>query len=350
MADKPKFEAVNRLGEVFEGASPAEARSAMIAAARQALVDDADLHPEKVSALNARLARMDAARKRERQRIDHLVLGLPRPMEAVTEGKRKGRRKPKVIVRPMQLEPGIEEAVQVREAWNHKAYGTPETWERSTRTHDGSLVQLHRNGTIDKDQLEWAAQIANVYRSLEADVAVKVASLEARVDQSRRHGGMAAESVYRVRMHLAYGYWRDMLPMPRQMVLDMIVGDTIGYSVAAHRYRVHKRKAKRFLLEALNRWPMCVAHAFSMADRSTVDALNSGRTVAPAWLEGPKRRLSVSSISPSVETHQDTDEPDASFIAGFDPEFLDERGFLKEWSDIAEIIRARFAGIEDEAA
>ncbi|UZW54044.1 hypothetical protein NUH86_10905 [Sphingobium sp. JS3065] len=351
MADKPKFEVVNRLGEVFEGASPAEARSAMIAAARQALIEDAARDPDRVTALNARLARMDAARKRERQRIDHLVLGLPRPIERVTEGKRKGRSKPKLIERPVRLEPGIEEAVQVRESWNHKAYGTPETWDRSTRTHDGSLVQLHRNGTIDKDQLEWAAQIANVYRSLEADVAVKVASLEARVDQSRRTGGMAAESVYRVRMHLAYGYWRDMLPLPRQMVLDMIVGDTIGYSVAAHRYRVHKRKAKRFLLDALNRWPMCVAHAFSMVDRHTVDALNAGQKVIPGWLGGPARRHSAATDQDTVDALEIAEEQvTRCHLYDIDPEFLDERGLLKEWKDIADIIRARLGAVEEEAA
>ena len=351
MADKPKFEVVNRLGEIFEGASPAEARSAMIAAARQALIEDAARDPDRVTALKARLARMDAARKRERQRIDHLVLGLPRPIERVTEGKRKGRSKPKLIERPVRLEPGIEEAVQVREAWNHKAYGTPETWDRSTRTHDGSLVQLHRNGTIDKDQLEWAAQIANVYRSLESDVGVKVASLEARVDQSRRTGGMAAESIYRVRMHLAYGYWRDMLPMPKQMVLDMIVGDTIGYSVAAHRYRVHKRKAKRFLLDALNRWPMCVAHAFSMVDRQTVDALNAGQKVIPGWLDGPSRRRPVAADQDTVDALESAEEQVTRFhLCDIDPEFLDERGFLKEWKDIADIIRARFGVVEDEAA
>ncbi|WP_234831495.1 hypothetical protein [Sphingobium yanoikuyae] len=347
MADKPKFEVVNRLGEVFEADSPAAARAAKIAAARQALVEDAQRNPDRVTALNARLARMDAARKRERQRIDHLVLGLPRPVERVIEGKRRGHRKPKMVDRPMRLEPGIEEAVQVREAWHHKAYGTPETWERSTSTHDGALIQLHRNGTIDKDQLEWAAQIANVYRSLEADVAVKVASLEARVDQSRG-GGRAAEGVLRVRMHLAYSYWRDMLPMPKQLVLDMIVGDAIGYSVAAGRYRVHKRKAKRFLIEALNRWPLCVARAFSVVDRSVVDALNEGRVVEPVWLG---LDLSTREDRALLAVHRPGHEPVYEHVRPIDPEFLDERGILKGWAEIATIIRARFGyGEEDEAA
>lgn len=300
---------------------------------------------------NARMSRLAAARKREQQRINHLVLGHPRPIERVMEGKRTGRRKPKIVERPMRLEPGIEEAVLLREAWSHKAYGTPETWECSTRTHDGALIQLHRNGTIDKDQLEWAAQIANVYRSLEADVAIKVASLEARVDQSRS-GCAAAESVLRVRLHLAYGYWRDMLPAPKALVLDMVVGDAIGYSVAATRYRVHKRKAKRLLLEALDRWPLCVAHAFSVAGRDTVAALNAGRQCDPIWLAGPSRALRPAVDAERISAMEEVEAEIASTGSHYvDPEFLDERGLLKEWAEIAAIIRTRFGyGLEDEAA
>lgn len=82
------------------------------------------------------------------------------------------------------------------------------------------------------------------------------------MDSSRQCGGLVVESVRRVRLHLAYGYWREGLPQPRQMVLDMIVGDPIGYTVAAKRYGVHNRKAKRFLLDAINAWPDCVGQAY----------------------------------------------------------------------------------------
>ena len=286
MTDKPpRFTETNRYGEVFEGRTPAEARAKRIAAARRQLAEDAKANPDAVAALNTRLGRLDAARKRERQRVEHLVLGKPRPVERVRAHKGAKRKRAKLVERPVRLEPGIEEAMQIREAWSHRWNGTPETLARAG-THSDALIQMHRNGTLDKDQLEWAAQIANVYRSLEADVAVKVASLEARVDQSRR-GGQAAESVYRVRMHLAYGYWRAMLPAPKQMVLDMIVGDAVGYTVAARRYRVHNRKAKRVLIDALNRWPRCVGHAFSVVDEQTIRAVQWGQPVTPDWLDGP---------------------------------------------------------------
>lgn len=77
-------------------------------------------------------------------------------------------------------------------------------------------------------------------------------------------------------MHLAYGYWRQALPSPRQMVLDMIVGDAIGYTVAAARYRVHKRKTKRYLLDAINDWPRCIDQAFRMwTDEEIEEARNA---------------------------------------------------------------------------
>ena len=160
------------------------------------------------------------------------------------------------------------------ERWRHKNAGTIETHDHASRTHQGALAQLHANGTIDNDQLEWSAEIANVYRSIESDVTVAVASLEARVDQSRSVAG-AVEGVRRVRLHYAYTLWRDQLPAPKQMVLDMIVGDAIGYSVAARRYGVHNRKAKRLLLAALDAWPDCVQRAYRSVSTDDVEKANA---------------------------------------------------------------------------
>ena len=254
----------SRLGEA------AARRLARINEARARLADQHAADP--VDRYQTRMAKLQAARKRERERVIHLVLGEPRPIERLTVGKRGGRRKPRRVERPAQLSPGIDEAVQLREDWSHKANGTPETWHRAMNTHDGALAQLHRNGTIDNEQLEAAAEIANVYRSIEADVAVTVASLEARVDQSRSNSAMVGESVRRVRMHLAYGYWRDALPPPKQLVLDMIVGDAVGYTIAAKRYGIHNRRAKRLLIAALDHWPACVDRACKLYSAEDIAA------------------------------------------------------------------------------
>ena len=350
MGDKGKHFDVNRFGEVFEGATPQEAKLARIAAARQELAAAYAANPERVLRFNARMARIAAARKREQQRIDHLVLGHSRPVAKATVHKAKSRRRPKTVDVPVELEPGIEEAVALREAWDHKAYGTPETWDQATRTHSGALAQLHANGVIDKDQLEWVAQIANVYRSLEADVGVKIASLEARVDTSSRPQAVA-ERIHRVRMHRAYGYWRDMIPAPKALVLDMVVGDAIGFTVAAKRYRVHNRKAKRLLLEAINRWPVCVAHAFSAVDQAMVDAMNEARAPLGVRYGGPPIILDDTTYDQARHAEhgrEQTDEP--YLLPPVDPAFLDEDGRLREWSDIAAIIRERINAVVEESA
>ncbi|HLL05480.1 MAG TPA: hypothetical protein VK539_33230 [Myxococcaceae bacterium] len=48
--------------------------------------------------------------------------------------------------------------------------------------------------------------------------------------------------------------WREQLRGSAAVVLDMIVGD-IGLTIAAKRYRIHNRRARQQLLEALDAWP-----------------------------------------------------------------------------------------------
>ena len=252
----------------------ADKRKERIEESRKALEHAYATRPDDVQRYNARMARFAAARKRERQRVEHLVLGADRPTEKVMEGKRKGRRKPRYVKRPSVLPDGIEQAVTLREVFGYGS-ATPET-ARAAGTHQGAIAQLHRNGVIDDQQLEWAAQIANVYRTLTADVDVSVSSLEARIDESRGGREMVGESTHRVRMHLAYGYWRDGQAVKRQMVLDMLVGDTIGYTVAAHRHRCHKRRAKKLLIDAINAWPDAVSRAFRLwSDEEIEQAQNA---------------------------------------------------------------------------
>src|SRR3546814_2527327 len=74
-------------------------------------------------------------------------------------------------------DPELEARLQIKERWAHKKFGTPETWERDG-VHTDCLIQLEKNGTLTADQIEWAAEIANVYRSIESDVTVSIASLE----------------------------------------------------------------------------------------------------------------------------------------------------------------------------
>lgn len=344
--------------EMGDGAreTEAEARQRAIRASARRRLDALDqaksglLARGKGSGNDTALHRIAQARKREAQRIDHLVLGLDRPMLIPVRPAGMSRQDWKIERRRQlaigaQLEPDIERAMQVRERWSGKQ-ANPETLEHAANTHDGALAQLHANGTIDSEQLEWTAQISNVHRSIEADVAVKVASFEARVDQSSRSGAVG-ERIHRVRMHHAYGIWREMIPAPKALVLDMIVGDAIGYTVAATRHRVHKRKSKRLLLEAIQRWPMCVAAAFSVVDQSAVDAMNDA--VDPGRvIRHPASHIDTTTYERArrMEPHREaTNEP--YLLPAIGPEFLDDRGHLLPWAQIAAIVRGKVAALHD---
>lgn len=204
----------------------------------------------------------------ERQRVAHLVLGASRPKPASIG---KGRSKRRV---PIVLAPGIEEAVALRERWSHKQ-GTPETHEHCARTREGSLARLYQTGAIDAEQLASALQIAEVVERIGADVAVRTASLETRVDETRLGDGGFHERLGRVRREMAYTRWRAAAIGPIGALLEMIVGD-VGFTVVARRHRMHNRRAKRLLLDALDLWPTVLLDVCKDIDPATLAAAHAG--------------------------------------------------------------------------
>lgn len=184
-------------------------------------------------------------------------------------------------LRLVELPVRAEEAKAVREAgtkaeqglqgrrlracarWSHKNEGTAQTHEHAARTKQGAIARLFEAGSIDRDQLAWACEIAEVAEGIERDVGIGIVSYEPRIDDSR-YGKIAAsvaEEVHRIRREVAYTMWRDWLPLPRRAVLDMIVGETKSYKAVARDYRIHQRKTKRQLIEALDRWPDALERA-----------------------------------------------------------------------------------------
>jgi hypothetical protein len=195
---------------------------------------------------NAERARLSA--ERERQRFDHLVLGRARPKPVRS---RKTRRSASATV---ELGAGIEERVQLRERWSHKAQGTPETHEHAdiARQRPGSLARLYATGAIDADQLAAADEIAAAYRAITAGVAIKTASLEARIDGSG-HGRAEAQALGAVYADFAYDWWRSAIGSAAEALLAIIVHD-VGLTIVARRYGFSMPRARRLLAEALDLW------------------------------------------------------------------------------------------------
>jgi len=185
---------------------------------------------------------------RERQRVEHLVLGRPRPKPGRNKA-RKGKVAP--IVR---LAPGIEEAVLLREDWAHKANGTAATHEHAAveARREGSLARLVATGALDIHQLAAAQEIIEAYRSVTADVAVRTADLEPRCSG----GGPDSASAARIGAVLreeAYGRWRRAIGSDGAMLLAIIVDD-MALTTAARRWRKSNRTTRAILIRALDGW------------------------------------------------------------------------------------------------
>lgn len=196
------------------------------------------------------------------------MLGRPRPATKRATKRRLRQSAAKAIV---QLDPAIDAALGVREAWSHKQ-GTPETHEHAARTNQGALARLWQSGAIDAEQLASAVEISSVAERIAADVAVKTASLETRIDSSRHGDGTFFEQLGQVRREVAYTRWRTLVGAPIAAVLDMIVGDAVGFTVVASRYRMHHRRAKKLLIDALDLWPIAMGTACREIDHEALQA------------------------------------------------------------------------------
>lgn len=166
--------------------------------------------------------------------------------------------------------------VEMLKRWDHKRDGTPETHEHASRTNQGALARLWQSGAIDADQLAAAVEIATVAERIGSDVAVRTASLETRVDTPRYSDGSFHERLSQVRHEMAYTRWRGQVAGPIGAVLDMLVGETIGFSVVATRYRMHHRRAKKLLIDALDLWPQVLREVCKEVDHATLAAAQAG--------------------------------------------------------------------------
>lgn len=121
------------------------------------------------------------------------------------------------------------------------------------RRQKSALLALADRGRITQDQLIAAQQIARVAESIRRHVSLRCASLEARVDCSGSSTNLHTETLRQVRMERAYAEWRLRIPLPRAMIVEMIVQDA-GLKAIARQHGRTMTTAMRKLLEALDDW------------------------------------------------------------------------------------------------
>ena len=220
----------------------------------------------------------------ERQRVETLVFGRdPKPVVELPPrpaGMKKDRWRQECrrirneAARVAKVDHPFAAEIALRDAYPRPERGTPQTQHKANRRPPDPIQVLHGAGAIDDLQKRSAEQIAAVAERIGADVAIPIASLEARVDKSRQGDGGFYERLAIVRMEVAYTRWRAAVPCPA-VVLDMLVGETVGFSVAARRHHMHHRRARRLLMQALDLWPEFVVAVARELDDATLAALHA---------------------------------------------------------------------------
>lgn len=121
------------------------------------------------------------------------------------------------------------------------------------RKSSSGLIRLYENGHITAEQFAAALKIASIIESIEKVTSIRSASLEARVDYSASAKDVLIENISSVRDEMAYSIWRAKLPMPKRMVIDMLVFDR-PLAATARVYKVSWVKARCVLRDALDCW------------------------------------------------------------------------------------------------
>lgn len=144
-----------------------------------------------------------------------------------------------------------------REDVMHVETGTLATTFR--RRSISSLVRMHQTGSLDNAQYEAALRIARVAERLERDVGVRGSAAEARVDCSSTARDALVEHLGQVRDEATYNRWRLRIPLPRRMILDMILLDRpLAMTARVHgvrwESRGHTKGGRELFTDALDLW------------------------------------------------------------------------------------------------
>ena len=160
--------------------------------------------------------------------------------------------------------------------WRHKNEGTSETHEKVNalpeRRRQSPLHRMERLGKISADERAAAEEIASVAERVRRAGSIRSASLETRVDFANSGRDQLVESLGRIRLEVAYRAWREAIPQPRAMVLDMIMTNQ-SFVQLARAHGMQWRTARKRLIAALRMWPQMAAAARRDVDREDVEAV-----------------------------------------------------------------------------
>ncbi|WP_295560589.1 hypothetical protein [uncultured Sphingomonas sp.] len=196
---------------------------------------------------------------REAQRVEHLVLGRPRPTPAIGP-KPKGMSKQEwraaksqIRARGTELLPGIEERVKLAEAFGGRQ-GTPETIAslEHRQRRSGTVARLYATKALDADQLAAADKIATTYRAVTADAPFRTASWETRTGGGVGGGDIDIALLGATLGEYALSWWLGSIRQPDAIVA--IVVHDLALTTAADRYALSVPRLRKLLGEALTTW------------------------------------------------------------------------------------------------
>jgi hypothetical protein len=178
------------------------------------------------------------------------TMNIPRETETLPPGLRA---KIQEQIRDAERRVSIDKLERKWAPWE----GTPETNERIARVPErqrqSPLARMVKIGSISAEELASAHEICRVVEIIDRDVMVSCSSLEARVDHSGSGRNILIESLGRIRAEVAFQAWHEMIPMPRAMIMDMIVRD-VNYRQTSNKYNINWRTARKRLKTALRLW------------------------------------------------------------------------------------------------
>ena len=128
---------------------------------------------------------------------------------------------------------------------------------------------MYENGKISDEQFKAAMKIGMVIEQIGRDVSVVTSGLKARVDNSSSSSCGLHEHIGRIRDEVTYRKWRTRLPVPKRMVLDMMVVDR-PLAATARIHRLSWAKARTILVEALDLWIQLREDAEKLIDEDDV--------------------------------------------------------------------------------